>query len=166
MEMTPKSNGKVRVCVDLTKLNEYVQRENHPLPLVDVTLRKLKQVKYFTKLDVNSGFGQIKLPESSKPLTTFSIPWDCYCFNVMPYALASSSSEKYQKCMSRILKGLEGVECNVDLVLDHAPTQELHDSRLKEVLECLSAAGVTLNLTKCTFSAPGQYCKWRWYRGG
>ena len=152
MEVTPKSNGKVRVCVDLTKINEYVQCKNHPLPFVDVTLRKLTRVKYYTKLDVNSGFGQIKLSESSKPLTTFSTPWGCYCFNVMPYALASSSSEKFQKCMSRILKGLQGVECNVDDVLDHAPTQELHDSRLKKVLECLLAAGVTLNLAKCTFT--------------
>ena len=56
--------------------------------------------------------------------------------------------------MSRILEGLEGVECNIDDVLVHAPTQELHDNRLKEVLERLSAAGVTLNLDKCTFSVP------------
>ena len=56
--------------------------------------------------------------------------------------------------MSRILEGLEGVECNIDDVLVHAPTHELHDGRLKEVLERLSAAGVTLNVDKCTFSVP------------
>ena len=56
MVVTPKPSGKVRVCVDLTKLNEYVQRENHPLPSVDVTLGKLAGAKYFTKLDANSGF--------------------------------------------------------------------------------------------------------------
>ena len=53
MVVTPKPDGKVRVCVDLTKLNEYVQRENHPIRSVDVTLGKLAGAKYFTKLDAN-----------------------------------------------------------------------------------------------------------------
>ena len=153
MVVTPKPNGKVRVCVDLTKLNEYVQRENHPLPSVDLTLGKLAGAKYFTKLDANSGFWQIKLAESSRPLTTFITPWGRYCFNVLPYGI-SSGSEKFQKCMSRILEGLEGVECNIDDVLVHAPTIELHDYRLQKVLERLSEAGVTLNIDKCTFRVP------------
>ena len=50
--------------------------------------------------------------------------------------------------MSRIL---EGVECNIDDVLVHAPTIELHDCRLQKVLERPSEAGVTLNIDKCTF---------------
>ena len=150
MVVTPKPNGKVRVCVDLTKLNEYVQRENHPLPSVDLTLGKLAGAKYFTKLDANSGFWQIKLAESSRPLTTFITPWGRYCFNVLPYGI-SSGSEKFQKCMSRILEGLEGVECNIDDVLVHAPIIELHDYRLQKVLEHLSEAGVALNNDKCTF---------------
>ena len=76
--------------------------------------------------------------------------------NVLPYGI-SSGSEKFQKCVSRILEGLEGVECNIDDVLVHAPTQALqgvHDSGLKKVLKRLSAAGLTLNLDKCTFSVP------------
>ena len=153
MVVTPKPNGKVRVCVDLTKLNEYVQRENHPLPSVDLTLGKLAGAKYFTKLDANSGFWQIKLAESSRPLTTFITPWGRYCFNVLPYGI-SSGSEKFQKCMSRILEGLEGVECNIDDVLVHAPTIELHDYRLQKVLERLSEAGLTLNIDRCTFRVP------------
>jgi len=56
MVVTPKSNGKVRVCVDLSKLNEFVKRENHPLPAVDTTLGRLAGSTVFTKLDANSGF--------------------------------------------------------------------------------------------------------------
>ena len=63
----------------------------------------------------------------------------------------SSGSEKFQKCTSRILEGLEGVECNIDDVLVHAPTIELHDYRLQKVLERPSEAGVTLNIDKYTF---------------
>ena len=151
--VTPKPNGKIRMCVDLTKFNEYVQRENHPLPSVDLTLGKLAGAKYFSKLDANSGFWQIKLAESSRPLTTFITPWGRYCFNVLPYGI-SSGSEKLQTCMSRILEGLEGVECNIDDVLVHAPTIELHDYRLQKVLERLSEAGLTLNIDRCTFRVP------------
>lgn len=81
MVVTPKPNGRVRVCVDLTKLNEYVQRENHPLPSVDITLSKLAGARYFTKLDANSGFWQIRLSESSRHFTTFITPWGRFCFN-------------------------------------------------------------------------------------
>ena len=96
MVVTLKPNAKVRVCVDLTKLNEYVQRENHPLPFVDLTLGKLAGAKYFNKLDANSGFWQIKLAEISRPLTTFITPWGRYCFNMLPYGI-SSGSEKFSK---------------------------------------------------------------------
>ena len=63
MVVTPKPNGKVRVSVDLSVLNEFVQRENHPLPSVDITLGKLVVAQYFSKLYANSGFWQIKLSE-------------------------------------------------------------------------------------------------------
>ena len=66
---------------------------------------------------------------------------------MLPYGI-SSGSEMFQKCMSRIL---EGVECNIDDILVHAPIIELHDYRLQKVLERLSEAGVALNNNKCTF---------------
>ena len=53
--------------------------------------------------------------------------------------------------MSRILEGLEGVKCNIDDVLVHAPIIELCDYRLQKVIEHLREAGVTLNNDKCTF---------------
>ena len=151
MVVTPKPNGQVRICVDLTKLNNFVQRENHPLPSIDTTLGKLAGAKYFSKLDANSGFWQIRLAESSKKLTTFITPWGRYCFNVLPYGI-SSGSEKFQKAMSRILESLEGVVCNIDDVLVWGTTQEEHDQRLDTVLQRLSLAHVTLNTSKCIFN--------------
>ena len=65
MVVVPKPNGQVRICVDLTKLNENVKREQHPLQAIDQTLAQLAGAKVFTKPDVNSGFWQIPLaPES------------------------------------------------------------------------------------------------------
>ncbi|CAB4035810.1 Hypothetical predicted protein, partial [Paramuricea clavata] len=141
-------NGTQR---NLTKLNQFVQRENHPLPTTDTTFANLAGARYFTKLDANSGFWQIKLSERSKPLTTFITPWGRYCFNVLPFGI-SSGSEKFQKCMCQILEGLDGVECNIDDVLVHGATQEEHDRRLEAVLQRLGNANVTLNAEKCVFN--------------
>ena len=56
MVVTPKRNGKVRVCVDLSKLNEYVKRDSHPHPAVDTTLGRLADSRVVSKLDANPGF--------------------------------------------------------------------------------------------------------------
>ncbi|CAB3999375.1 Retrovirus-related Pol poly from transposon [Paramuricea clavata] len=132
-------------------LNQFVQRENHPLPTTDTTFANFAGARYFTKLDANSGFWQIKLSERSKPLTTFITPWGRYCFNVLPFGI-SSGSEKFQKYMCQILEGLDGVECNIDDVLVHGATQEEHDGRLEAVLQRLVNANVTLNAEKCVFN--------------
>lgn len=76
MVVVPKANGKVRICVDLTKLNESVCREKHPIPSVDQTLGHLAGAKYFSKLDANSGFWQIPhrfLLHSSHPSDGFGL---------------------------------------------------------------------------------------------
>ena len=101
----PKPNGNVRICVDLTKLNESVKRENFPLPAIDQTLGQLSGAKFFSKLDANSGFWQIELSEESRKLTCFITPYGRYVFNRHPFGL-SSSSEYFQKHMSQILEGL------------------------------------------------------------
>ncbi|CAB4041011.1 Hypothetical predicted protein, partial [Paramuricea clavata] len=120
-------------------------------PTTDTTFANLAGARYFTKLDANSGFWQIKLSERSKPLTTFITPWGRYCLNVFPFGI-SSGSEKFQKCMCQILEGLYGVECNIDDVLVHGATQEEHDRRLEAVLQRLGNANVTLNAEKCVFN--------------
>ena len=57
--VVPKPNGNVRICVDLTKLNESVVRERHILPSVEQTLAQIAGAKFFLKLDANSGFWQV-----------------------------------------------------------------------------------------------------------
>lgn len=59
MVVVPKTNGWVRICIDLTKLNEDVYRERHPLPGVDQTLAQIAGARVFSKLDANLGFWQI-----------------------------------------------------------------------------------------------------------
>lgn len=152
MVVVPKSGGvKVRICVDLTKLNNAVCRERHILPSVDETLGKLAGAKIFSKLDANSGFYQVPLDKESALLTTFITPFGRYCYQRLPFGI-SSGPELFQARVSKILEGQEGVTCMIDDILVHGSTQEEHDSRLKSTLSSLSKAGVTLNAEKCEFS--------------
>ena len=91
-------------------------REIHPLPTVDDTLAKLSGATVFTKLDANSGFWQIPLAKESHQLTTFITPFGRYAFNKLLFRI-SSAPKYYQKRMSRILNGLEGVVYLVDDIL-------------------------------------------------
>ena len=151
MVVVPKSDGKVRICVDLTRLNQSVRRERHPLPAVDQVLAQLAGATVLSKLDANSGFWQIPLSPDSAKLTTFITPFGRYCFNRLPFGI-SSAPEHFQRRMSEILTGLPGVVCMMDDVLVHGSTREEHDARLQDVLNRLQTAGMTLNERKCQFA--------------
>ena len=151
MVVVPKGNNKVRICVDLTKLNKSVCRERHILPSVEQTLAQLSGAKVFTKLDANSGFWQIKLSEESSLLTTFITPMGRFCFNRLPFGI-TSAPEFYQKRMSHILSGLPGVVSMIDDILVFGQSQEEHDHRLELALDRINKAGITLNAEKCEFS--------------
>ena len=140
MVVVPKANGKVRICVDLTRLNDNVCRERHPLPAVDQTLAQLAGARVFSKLNANSGFWLIPLSPESIPLTTFITPYGRYCFHRLPFG------------MSEVLGDLEGVVCMMDDVIVHGRSQEEHNERLIKVLNRLQAEGLTLNQEKCKFS--------------
>jgi len=151
MVVVPKTNGAVRICVDLKPLNESVLREVHPLLKVETTLAQLSEAKVFSKLDTNSGFWQISLDSDSRLLTTFLTPFGRYCFNKLPFGI-SSAPKHFQRRMSNILTGLPGVVCHVDDILIFGKDQAEHDTRLTAVLQAVQAAGLTLNCEKCQFN--------------
>ena len=147
----PKKSGKVHICVDLKPLNESVIREVHPLPKVDETLAQLSGARVFSKQDANSSFWKLPLSKQSRLLTTFITPSGHYCFNKLLFRI-SSAPEHFQKRMSAILEGLDGVVCQMDDVLVFGSTHTEHNARLTAVLERIQAAGAPLNPEKCEFS--------------
>ncbi|MCG8044483.1 MAG: RNase H-like domain-containing protein, partial [Candidatus Thiodiazotropha endolucinida] len=149
--VVPKTEaGKIRICVDLTHLNENVKRENFPLPAIDQSLGLLSGAKYFSKIDLNFAFWQILLSSRCKMLTTFITPFGRYVFNRLPMGL-SSSSEYLQKRMTQLLEGIDGVICQTDDVLVYGRTETEHDERLHIVLSRLHGANLTINPSKCEF---------------
>ena len=151
MVVVLKKGGRVRICVDLTKLNENVCRERHIMPAVEQTLAQLVGAKIFSKLDANSGFWQIPLSPQSHYLTTFITPFGRYCFRRLPFGI-TSAPEHFQRRMTEILADLDGAVCLMDDILIYGETQQQHDERLDKVLQRLQESGLTLNVNKCQFS--------------
>jgi hypothetical protein len=151
MVVVSKADGSVRICVDLSRLNESVRREHHPLPAVEQALAQLAEARVFSKLDANSGFWQIPLAEESALLTTFITPFGRFCFNRLPFGI-TSAPEHFQRRMSESLNGVEGAVCLMDDILVHGRSKEEHDERLHIVLQRRQDAGVTLNRKKCVFT--------------
>ncbi|XP_014676826.1 PREDICTED: uncharacterized protein K02A2.6-like [Priapulus caudatus] len=145
-----KKNGKLRICVDIKRLNRAVRREHYTLPNLSDIAPKLAQSKYFTKLDAASGFWQIPLDEKSQLLTTFMTPFGRYAFCRVPFGI-TLAPEIFQRKMTELLHGLEGVEVIMDDILVHGRSMEEHERRLTEVLTRLQEAGLRLNREKCQF---------------
>ena len=149
--VVPKQSGDVRICVDLTKLNEAVRRENYIIPKGESTLGSIASKGHiYTKLDANSGFHQVVLSEDSARLTTFITPFGRYMFRRLPFGI-SSAPEYFQKRMDSELSGLAGVVCHLDDILVIGRNQREHE-RLRAVLDRLVKCGLTLNVDKCAFS--------------
>ncbi len=150
MVVVLKPSGAVRICVDLTKLNNAVNRERYILPSVEHSLGQLQRAKVFLKLDANSGVWQIPLSQNSTLLTTFITPFGRFCFNQLCFGI-SLAPQHFQKRMSQILEGLEGVLCHMDNILVFGVSQTEHGQRLFVVLQKQQKGRVTLN-QKCEFS--------------
>ena len=150
MVPVPRKNGKVRICVDLKRLNEAVRRERYVLPTAEEITAKLSGATMFTSLDAASGFWQIPLhPESSK-LTTFITPFGRYSFKRLPFGI-TSAPEIFQRKMAETLNGLHGVAVFMDDILVYGNTPEQHDQYLSKVLERIESTGLKLNKDKCVF---------------
>ena len=151
MVVVPKPGGKVRICVDLKKLNENVVRPRHVLPSVDETLAKLKKGQFFSKLDANSGFWQIKLSERSQLLTTFLTPFGRYCHLKLPFGITSGPEFYQREVDDKIVQNADNIACLIDDIAVASGSVEQHKRELYPVLEKLQNAGLTLNREKCEF---------------
>ena len=137
-----KKGSRVRICVDLKKLNR-VKRERYMLPTLEGST-------VFTKLDATSGFWQIPLDDETAKLTTFMTPFGRYFFRRLPFGI-SLAPEVFQRTMENILGDTEGLECYMDDILVHADGMEEHDRRLDQALNRLAQTGLKLNREKCEF---------------
>ena len=120
------------------------------LPNLDDISPKLAGSSLFSKLDASSGFYQIPLHPNSCELTTFITPMGRYCFRRVPFGI-TSAPEIFQRKMTELLHGIEGVEVIIDDILIHGKTRKEHDDRLDRVFRRIQDSGLKLNRDKCEF---------------
>ena len=145
--MTPKKNSeKIRLCVDLSRLNRYVKRERYQsaAPAQAVADIAAENAKIFTKLDALKGYHQCPLDEASQLLTTFITPFGRFKFLRAPYGI-SSISEYYNRRMDEVFSGLSGYRCIVDNVVIYDSDKEKHESHVRQFLQRCADRKITLN---------------------
>ena len=150
LTLVPKKCDDIRVCLDPRPLNKYIIREHFALPTREELMSQFAGAKWFSKIDANSAFWQVKLDEESSFLTTFSTPFGCYRFLRLPYGICSAS-EHFHRVLYNLLSGIKGVLTQMDDVVVFGATKEEHDASLHEVLNILGENNLTLNKEKCTF---------------
>ena len=150
--VVPKSNGAVRLCVDLTKLNTFVRRPIHPMKTPKEAVSNIKpESKYFSTLDATQGYWQIALSQESQELTTFLTPWGRYLFLRSPMGL-SSTVDEYCRRGDIAIAGLSNVEEVMDDVIVFDDNFDQCVDRVRALLLRCKEHGITLNPDKFKFA--------------
>lgn len=149
--LVTKKNGERRLCIDYRRLNSLTVKDNYPMPRIDDQVNRLQRGRYFTGLDLRSGYYQIPLSESAKHYTAFVTPTGLYEFNRVPFGL-TNAPRIFQRYMNTILRPAgQYAAVYLDDVLLHARTTEEALGQLKNVFDIFEKEGLTLNLAKCFF---------------
>ncbi|XP_058816593.1 uncharacterized protein K02A2.6-like [Topomyia yanbarensis] len=149
--VTPKDGGKsVRLCVDMRKANKAIFSEKHPLPTFEEIMPHLDGCKVFSKIDLVKAFHQIELAPNSREITTFVTPDAYYRYKRLMFGM-KVAPEIFQRCIERVLRGLQGVKAFIDDLLVYGSSKEEHDLRLKAVLNRLHEFGLTINVEKSEY---------------
>ena len=148
--LVPKKDGSLRFCIDYRRLNSVTRKDVYPLPRVDDILIALGDSKYFSSLDLASGYWQIELEEDARKKSAFTTYNGLFEFIRMPFGLCNAPAT-FQRLMQRVLSGLEYKCCFIylDDILVASKTFEDHLTHLREVFSRLRSSNLRLKPKKC-----------------
>jgi hypothetical protein len=148
-----KKDGAWHFYVDYRQLNAITVKHKHPMPVVDELLDELAGAQWFTKLDLSSGYHQLRVADGDEYKTAFQTHQGLYEFLVMPFGLTNAPAT-FQGVMNTVFERLlhKGVLVFMDDILVYSPTLQQHLQTLREVFTILRHQQVTLKRSKCTFA--------------
>ncbi|UYV79687.1 hypothetical protein LAZ67_18000272, partial [Cordylochernes scorpioides] len=149
-----KKDGSLRFCVDYRRLNKITKKDVYPLPRIDDALDTLSGSRYFSTMDMRSGYWQIEVDDKDREKTAFITPDGLYEFNVMPFGLCNAPAT-FERMIDNVLRGLKWdmCLCYLDDIVVYGSTFKEHLTRLYKVLRCIQQAGLCLNYKKCHFAS-------------
>ena len=141
--------AKLRVCIDYRKLNQRTIRDAYNIPLIEATLDNLAGAKWFSTLDLQSGYWQIQMDEESKAKTAFSVgSLGFFEAERMPFGLTNAPAT-FQRLMEQTLADLTDTMAYLDDIIIYSHTFEEHLERLEAVFCKLQEQGLKLKPAKC-----------------
>ena len=101
--IVPKKNKKLRVCVNLKKVNAATIRDHYPLPITDQVLEQVAKKQAYSFLDGFSGYNQVSIKQEDQHKTAFATEWGIYAYRVMPFGLTNAPAT-FQRLMCHAFK--------------------------------------------------------------
>ena len=152
MFLVAKPDGGKRMVIDYRALNSATVRNRYPLPRVDELFDRLQGARYFSKIDLRTGYWQIRMAEESVAKTAFTSRHGHFEWMVLPMGLTNAPAE-FMALMEDTFRDMlnKSVLAFLDDILVYSKTLEEHEQHLRAVMEKLRAAKLYGKLSKCSF---------------
>jgi hypothetical protein len=133
-----KKDGSWRLCIDYRQLNKATIKNQYPLPRIDDLFDQMKGAMVFSKIDLRSGYHQLRIKEDDVPKTTFKMRFGHYEFTVLPFGLTNAPGV-FMSLMNGVFREYldKFIQVFIDDILIYSRTTEEHDEHLRLVLQCL-----------------------------
>jgi hypothetical protein len=147
-----KKDGSFRMCIDYRELNKLTVKNRYPLPRIDDLFDQLQGSCYYSKIDLRSGYHQLRVREEDIPKTTFRTRYSHYKFQVMPFGL-TNAPDVFMDLMNRVCKPYldKFVIVFIDDILIYSKSKKEHEAHLRTILELLKQEQLYAKFSKCDF---------------
>jgi hypothetical protein len=145
-----KKDGTLQMCVDYRRLNKLTIKDVYPLPLINTMIDKLKKAQYFTKIDLDGAYHQIRVKLEDIPKTAFNCELGHYEFTVMTFGF-SNAPATFQRIMNEIFHTEENsfIIVYLDDILIFSETWREHLKHIKWTLDKLKENSLFAKMKKC-----------------
>ncbi|XP_055814099.1 uncharacterized protein LOC129883465 [Solanum dulcamara] len=150
-----KKDGSLRMCIDYRQLNKVTIKNRYPLPRIDDLFDQLEGACVFSKIDLRSGYHQLKIRATDVPKMAFRTRYGHYEFLVMSFGLTNAPAT-FMSLMNGIFKPYLDlfVIVFIDDILIYSKSQKEHEEHLRTVLELLREKKLYAKFSKCEFEEP------------